>query len=99
MEALAKEKIAAQNRILCLKRELATWDIDYTKLLPESTDISALSESRDIFKFKQRFFRFRAVSECIWEEQSHVQFNEFPLECHDQLNRVFLKLDICKLII
>lgn len=36
MERLAKEKISAQNRILCLKRELQQWDIDYSKFLPEN---------------------------------------------------------------
>lgn len=46
MERLAKEKIAAQNRILFLKRELAQWDIDFTKLLPEQTDISAVKLER-----------------------------------------------------
>lgn len=108
MERLAKEKIAAQNRILCLKRELATYDIDYTKLLPESTDISAVKSERvgesessptTIACSSNDPTRFRTISGCIWEEQSHVQFNEFALECHDQLNRrVFLKLDIRKLI-
>lgn len=44
MERLAKEKIAAQNRILCLKRELAHWEIDFTKLLPEQTDITVKTE-------------------------------------------------------
>lgn len=47
MERLAKEKIAAQNRILFLKRELAQWDIDFTKLLPEQTDISAVKSERN----------------------------------------------------
>lgn len=42
MERLAKEKIAAQSRILFLKRELAQWDIDLTKFLPEQVDIAAL---------------------------------------------------------
>lgn len=46
MERLAKEKIAAQNRILFLKRELAQWDIDFTKLLPDQTDISAVKAER-----------------------------------------------------
>lgn len=47
MERLAKEKIAAQNRILCLKRELAQWgDIDLSKILPEQTDITAVKLER-----------------------------------------------------
>lgn len=47
MERLAKEKIAAQNRILCLKRELAQWgDIDLSKILPEQTDITAVKSER-----------------------------------------------------
>ena len=40
MERLAKEKIAAQNRILFLKRELAQWDVDFSKILPEQSDIN-----------------------------------------------------------
>jgi MAX-binding protein len=44
MERLAKEKIAAQNRILYLKRELTQWDIDFTKLLPEPTEVAVKSE-------------------------------------------------------
>jgi hypothetical protein len=35
MERLAKEKITAQNRILFLKRELSSFDIDCTKLTAE----------------------------------------------------------------
>lgn len=44
MERLAKEKIAAQNRILFLKRELAQWDVDFSKILPEQSDIAVKSE-------------------------------------------------------
>lgn len=46
MERLAKEKISAQNRILLLKRELAQWDIDFTKLLPEHMDVGAVKSDR-----------------------------------------------------
>lgn len=46
MERLAKEKIAAQNRILFLKRELTQWDIDFTKLLPEPTDMIVVKSER-----------------------------------------------------
>lgn len=46
MERLAKEKIAAQNRILFLKRELAQWDVDFSKILPEQTDINAVKSER-----------------------------------------------------
>lgn len=46
MERLAKEKIAAQNRILFLKRELAQWDVDFSKLLPEQNEISAVKSER-----------------------------------------------------
>lgn len=46
MERLAKEKIASQNRILFLKRELAQWDIDYSKLIPEQPDISSIKVER-----------------------------------------------------
>ncbi|XP_055635541.1 uncharacterized protein LOC129775188 isoform X2 [Toxorhynchites rutilus septentrionalis] len=39
MERLAKEKIAAQNRILLLKRELSQWgDVDFTRLAPDTPD-------------------------------------------------------------
>lgn len=46
MENLAREKIAAQQRLLALKKELtATWDhIDFNTLLPEqnsATDVTA----------------------------------------------------------
>lgn len=47
MERLAKEKIAAQNRILFLKRELAQWDVDFSKLLPEQSDINAVKSERN----------------------------------------------------
>jgi MAX-binding protein len=46
MERLAKEKIAAQNRILFLKRELAQWDVDFSKLLPEQNEINAVKSER-----------------------------------------------------
>ncbi|KAL7016410.1 hypothetical protein ACKWTF_010017 [Chironomus riparius] len=46
MERLAKEKIAAQNRILFLKRELAQWDVDFSKILPEQTDINTVKSER-----------------------------------------------------
>lgn len=46
MERLAKEKIAAQSRITHLKRELTQWDIDFTKLIPEQTDITAVKTER-----------------------------------------------------
>lgn len=46
MERLAKEKIAAQNRILFLKRELAQWDVDFSKILPEQIDINTLKSER-----------------------------------------------------
>ena len=45
MERLAKEKIAAQNRILNLKRELVHYDIDLSKLLPE-TDITSIKSEK-----------------------------------------------------
>lgn len=46
MERLAKEKISAQNRILFLKRELAQWDVDFSKILPDQTDINAVKSER-----------------------------------------------------
>lgn len=46
MERLAKEKIAAQSRITHLKRELTQWDIDFTKLIPEQTDITVVKTER-----------------------------------------------------
>jgi hypothetical protein len=60
MERLAKEKIAAQNRILFLKRELAQWDVDFSKILPEQTDINAVKSERsgeNLIKFLLQFFR------------------------------------------
>lgn len=46
MERLAKEKIAAQNRILFLKRELAQYDVDFSKILPEQLDINIVKSER-----------------------------------------------------
>lgn len=67
MERLAKEKIAAQNRILLLKRELAQWDIDFTKLLPEQIDVSAVKVERtgetslsNLFEAQPLTFVFRS---------------------------------------
>lgn len=45
MERLAKDKIAAQNRILCLKRELQQWDIDYSKLFHEYVEVNGFEKS------------------------------------------------------
>ncbi|XP_065087191.1 mucin-6 isoform X2 [Ochlerotatus camptorhynchus] len=40
MERLAKEKIASQNRILLLKRELSQWgDVDFSRLAPDTDAI------------------------------------------------------------
>ncbi|CRK88415.1 CLUMA_CG002184, isoform A [Clunio marinus] len=47
MERLAKEKISNQNRIIFLKRELTQRDIDFTKLLPEQTDVTAVKSERN----------------------------------------------------
>lgn len=57
MERLAKEKIAAQNRILFLKRELAQWDVDFSKLLPEQSDINAVKSERNGRTRKPESFR------------------------------------------
>ena len=46
MERLAKEKIASQNKMLCLKREFTQWDIDFTKLLPDPTEMTAVKSER-----------------------------------------------------
>jgi len=46
MERLAKEKISAQNRILFLKRELAQWDVDFSKVLPEQTEVGSIKMER-----------------------------------------------------
>lgn len=51
MERLAREKIAAQQRLLALKKELAaTWDhIDFNTLLPEqnaAADVTATRSSK-----------------------------------------------------
>jgi hypothetical protein len=46
MERLAKEKISAQNRILFLKRELAQWDVDFSKILPDQSDLNSVKSER-----------------------------------------------------
>lgn len=56
MERLAKEKIAAQNRILFLKRELAQWDVDFSKLLPEQNEINAVKSERSGKGWESNFF-------------------------------------------
>lgn len=58
MERLAKEKIAAQNRILFLKRELAQWDVDFSKLIPEQSEINAVKSERSGEGFKPFFVMF-----------------------------------------
>lgn len=91
MERLAKEKIAAQNRILFLKRELAQWDIDVTKLLPEPMDISAVKLERSgesspthlmLSFINQTFISLRTIERCLREEQSCLQFHEFAFQHH-----------------
>ncbi|XP_053692223.1 mucin-5AC-like isoform X2 [Sabethes cyaneus] len=43
MERLAKEKIAAQNRILVLKREMSQWgDVDFSRLATDTSTTEAL---------------------------------------------------------
>lgn len=76
MERLAKEKIAAQSRILVLKRELAQWDIDVSKFLPEQTDITAIKTERTgklfeisfLNNFTNRGVSFRTNDWCIRKE-------------------------------
>lgn len=48
MERLAREKIAAQQRLLALKKELAaTWDhIDFNTLLPEQNSVADITATR-----------------------------------------------------
>ncbi|XP_058825104.1 mucin-5AC isoform X2 [Topomyia yanbarensis] len=52
MERLAKEKIAAQNRILLLKRELSQWgDVDFSRLAADTEVIpgsSSVQSDRDL---------------------------------------------------
>jgi MAX-binding protein len=62
MERLAKDKIAAQNRILYLKRELTQWDIDFTKLLPEPTDMIAVKSERGEEVLKTKFLVFSKLN-------------------------------------
>lgn len=46
MERLAKEKIASQNRILVLKREISQWgDVDFSRLAPDTDAIPNSSSS------------------------------------------------------
>lgn len=48
MERLAKEKIASQNRILLLKRELSQWgDVDFSRLAPDTDAIPNGSNSNN----------------------------------------------------
>lgn len=87
MERLAKDKIAAQNRILLLKRELVQWDIDITKLLTEQIDVSAVKvertgETSSIILFECQPFNllmiFRTCQRCFREEWPPVQFHKLP---------------------
>ncbi len=64
MERLAKEKIASQNRILLLKRELAQWDIDFSKLIPE-TDINSIKAERGRFLLGSVFL-FEDLLKCFF---------------------------------
>ncbi|XP_017891656.1 max-binding protein MNT-like, partial [Ceratina calcarata] len=50
MERLAREKIAAQQRLLALKKELAaTWDhIDFNTLLPEQNSVADVTATRSV---------------------------------------------------
>ncbi|XP_043793143.1 max-binding protein MNT-like isoform X1 [Apis laboriosa] len=50
MERLAREKIAAQQRLLALKKELAaTWDhIDFNTLLPEQNSVADITATRSV---------------------------------------------------
>lgn len=57
MERLAKEKIAAQNRILSLKREFPQWDIDFSKLLAEQTDVNAVKSERTGIQSNKKFYK------------------------------------------
>lgn len=68
MERLAREKIAAQQRLLALKKELAaTWDhIDFNTLLPEqntAADVAATRSGEPLYNSNEMlaFFQiFRA---------------------------------------
>lgn len=54
MERLAREKIAAQQRLVGLKKELAaTWDhIDFNTMLPESsTSLDVTATKNGEYKF------------------------------------------------
>ncbi|XP_076665218.1 uncharacterized protein LOC143367365 isoform X3 [Andrena cerasifolii] len=50
MEKLAREKIAAQQRLLALKKELAaTWDhIDFNTLLPEQNSVADVTATKSV---------------------------------------------------
>lgn len=53
MERLAKEKIAAQQKILLLKRELsAQWDhFDFSTIIPENEVVNVREKGRNNFNF------------------------------------------------
>lgn len=61
MEKLAREKIAAQQRLVALKKELAaTWDhIDFSTLLPEQNSVVDTIVSKNgmfISKIDKKYF-------------------------------------------
>lgn len=67
MERLAKEKIAAQNRILFLKRELAQYDVDFSKILPEQLDINVVKSERSGKNLIKIFLQLcRSIYNCLF---------------------------------
>lgn len=62
MERLAREKIAAQQRLLALKKELAaTWDhIDFNTLLPEQNSVADITATRS-GKFPNIWYNFNII--------------------------------------
>lgn len=58
MERLAREKIAAQQRLFALKKELAaTWDhIDFNTLLPEQSSGADITATRSGMFYNHLFF-------------------------------------------
>lgn len=63
MERLAREKIAAQQRLLALKKELAaTWDhIDFNTLLPEQNSVADITATRSGKFFLNIWYNFNIV--------------------------------------
>lgn len=73
MERLAKEKIAAQNRILFLKRELAQYDVDFSKILPEQLDINVVKSERSGKNLIKFFYSFADPFTIVYSSSFYIE--------------------------